>query len=190
MNIVRRTAKHILDWMIVLKIEDDYIQKECARQESIRNAHRIEVERLLNERKSKEEREYDRAARVGEQIRKSAELCMAAYGHHNDHVDNHSYRICLGTSARSHNGGFKSVCTQCGMLFDHNRRNYKAPLHHIGSYCDCDNCRKFVGRESPFVIGSEPESWVLRAKWSGNKIRMPEDQIQPIYARTDSFEKT
>ena len=186
-NFISKTASALIDWMIVLKIEDQYIERKLAEQHRISDTHRIEVQKELDARQSRESREYQRAERIAHKIIKGSEICVAKWGHHKHRSGHDGYHICKASGVRAHDGGFKSLCIRCGLLFDHNRNNNGppftgAPLHHIGAYCDCNNCKKFVGSESPYLEDDMPEEWVLTAIWERGILKPTTGYTEPIYS--------
>lgn len=192
---MRNIVKHVLDWMIVLKIEDDYIQKQIEAERQIAEQRRAELDAIRDARLSAADREYARARRIGDRILRDSEECLAEYGYYNfkhDHVNDRTY-YCTNAQhiaykdSRCQRSGVVIKCT--GYTTWGKSPNFPAhpdfydieirkPLV-IGAYCDCDICAPFVGANAPYVLEDPPEEWVKTAFWHKGQIFREELQCQP-----------
>lgn len=175
-NVFGKFVASVLDWMIVLKIEDDYIQKQLEIQKSIKHQREIELQGIVDARLTRAQREYARATRIGERINADAEICYASYGYHEIIRDpiNHQGYFCLSHSKVGH-FGFR--CQRCGWVNNFRNHHGHDPYCHepgdplvIGAYCDCDHCARWVGKDAPYVIEDPPEEWVISAFWNSGKL--------------------
>ena len=188
---IRKMIASILDWMIVLKIEDDYIEGEIHRQQMVaeeerRKKQEIEdrvkknLQGITDERLTRAEKEYNRATRIGRKIRKDADLCYATYGYHSFARSGYHNYCCYNSDSRGHK---MSRCQRCGVIVEERQYEWGGRVNPpdgmtesyeslliIGSYCDCEHCKNFVGKDAPYVLEDPPEQWVLTAFWKKGKI--------------------
>lgn len=175
LNFMKKVINLILDWMIVLKVEDEYIKKTIAHERERIAIRRAKLRTIEMKRLTSAEQEIMRAERIGQRILEDADTCMAIYGYHQIIRDdlNNQYFNCLGERPY----GWGSRCQRCGVMVERNAfghhklcdNDYYEP-HKIGYYCNCKHCKNFVGDASPHVIADPPEDWVKSAFWHCGKI--------------------